>query len=80
MDSALDMVVFSVILILVIFAFFVLSIMAVATEERRQRRAEGERYAPKPVDPVTSVPVPAARVMAPAPTLDARPTHFVPAP
>jgi hypothetical protein len=77
----MDTVVFSVVFILVILACFVLAIIAVAAEERRQIRAERVRYAPKPVATITAAPTPpVANVTALAPVADTRSAHFVPAP
>jgi hypothetical protein len=81
MSGAMDTVVFSVVFILVILAFFILAFVAVAKEERRQRRAEGDLYAPPQVAPAMPPPVPAAtKVTAPTPIAEVRPVHFVPAP
>jgi hypothetical protein len=77
----MDTVVFSVVFILVILACFVLAIIAVTAEERRQIRAERVRYAPRPVATVTVAPTPpGATMMAQAPVADTRSAYFVPAP
>jgi hypothetical protein len=74
----MDLVAFSVVLILVIFAAFGLAIWAVVGEERRMQASWNNSVAPTPR--IAPAPTSAPPVVAAAPTVAQAPTTFVPAP